>query len=122
MVIASLINSFSEWKKSYGLAQPGTYENLHKEARAVSLTALAFEGGKADLSKTLSPNFQVAHSFSLGGSMQPSLYHFGSVFVSGKHLLHGMIDSLGMFQGKYNYSATKDLALKITSHVRYLLS
>jgi mitochondrial import receptor subunit TOM40 len=119
MVIASIINSFSEWKRSHGLGQPGTYENLHKEARSVSLTPMAFEGGKADLSKTLSPNFQVAHSFSLGagGGMQPSLYHFGSVFVSGKHLLHGMIDSMGMFQGKYNYSITKDLALKITSHV-----
>lgn len=50
----------------------------------VALTNLIFEGGKADLAKGLSSNFQVAHSFTLGSAMQPSSYHFASVFASGK--------------------------------------
>lgn len=50
----------------------------------VSLTNLVFEGGKADLAKGLSANFQVAHSFTLGTGMQPSSYHFASIFASGK--------------------------------------
>lgn len=49
--------------------------------------------------------------------MAPSLYHFGSVFLSGKHLLHGMLDSQGSFQGKYNYAASKDLSFKLSSQV-----
>jgi hypothetical protein len=50
----------------------------------VALTNLIFEGGKADLAKGLSANFQVAHSFTLGSMMQPSSYHFASVYASGK--------------------------------------
>jgi hypothetical protein len=45
---------------------------------------MLFEGGKADLAKGLSANFQVAHSFTLGTGMQPSSYHFASIFASGK--------------------------------------
>lgn len=45
---------------------------------------MVFEGGKADLAKGLSANFQVAHSFTLGTGMQPSSYHFASIFASGK--------------------------------------
>ena len=118
-MIASLSESFGNWKKSRGLASPGSYEGLHREVRNVTLSNMAFEGGKADLAKGLSPNFQVAHSFSIGSGMVPSLYHFGAVYVSGKHLLHGMMDSQGAFQGKYVYSVLKDvLQAKFQSHVR----
>lgn len=117
-MISSLINSFSEWKKSYGLTQPGLYESAHTQARSVFLTNLIFEGGKADLAKGLSPNFQVAHSFSIGSNQ--SMYHFGTVYVNGRHLLHGMMDSMGTFQGKYNYTLANNLTAKFQSHVHYI--
>lgn len=95
-----LINRIVEWKKNLNLPSAGSYENLHREARSktkfyykfmvylffvdVSLTNMLFEGGKADLAKGLSANFQVAHSFTLGTGMQPSSYHFASIFASGK--------------------------------------
>lgn len=117
-MITAIANSFGEWKRSRRLESPGSYEGLHKEVRNVSLTATLFEGGKADLAKGLSPNFQVAHSFSIGTGMVPSLYHFGAVYVNGKHLLHGMVDSQGSFQGKYVFTAIKDvLQCKFQTHV-----
>jgi mitochondrial import receptor subunit TOM40 len=97
--------------------QPGSYDSLHKEVKNVILSNLVFEGGKADLAKGLSPNFQVAHSFSLGTAGAPSLYHFGAVYVQGKHLLHGMLDSQGAFQGKYHYTLSDRLMCKFQAHV-----
>lgn len=117
-MIASLADTFAEWKRARGIAQPGSYDALHREAKNVLLTQLLFEGGKADLAKGLSPNFQVAHSFSLGSGQQaPSLYHFGSVYVHGKHLLHGMLDSQGAFQGKYHYTVSDAFVTKFQAHV-----
>lgn len=47
----------------------------------VSLTNYLFEGGKAELAKGLSPNFQISHSFNLGSSTMPPVYHFGAVYA-----------------------------------------
>lgn len=58
--MASILNAFGEWKQKHGLVQPGSYESLHKEIKNVSLSSMVFEGGKADLAKGLSPNFQVS--------------------------------------------------------------
>ena len=51
---------------------------------ATTLTNLMFDGGRADLSKTLSadPLFQVTHSFSLGSSQVPPSYNFASVYAT----------------------------------------
>ena len=105
-----LLNRIVEWKKNLNLPSAGSYENLHREARSimqwktglkgadsvfvgVSLTNLVFEGGKADLAKGLSANFQVAHSFTLGTGMQPSSYHFASIYASGKvNLFHESVE------------------------------
>jgi mitochondrial import receptor subunit TOM40 len=50
----------------------------------VGLSQLFFEGGKADMAKGLSGNFQVSHSFSLGSVVAPPSYHFGAIYVAGK--------------------------------------
>lgn len=60
----------------------------------VSLTNMLFEGGKADLAKGLSSNFQVAHSFTLGTGMQPSSYNFASIFASGKVKLNNCMNEM----------------------------
>lgn len=96
-----LINRIAEWKKNLNLPSAGSYENLHRDARSkkwlsilrsslfyyiyfvdVALTNMIFEGGKADLAKGLSSNFQVAHSFTLGTAMQPASYHFASIYAA----------------------------------------
>lgn len=110
--MASFITSLFKWKEGRELASPVPFENLHREARNVSLTNYLFDGAKADLAKGLSANFQVSHSFSLGSMMMPPAYHFGGIFVTGKHLLHGMVDTNGVFQGKYHYTVTERATLK----------
>lgn len=50
----------------------------------VALTQQFFEGGKADLAKGISANFQVSHAFTLGSMMMPPTYHFGAIYVAGK--------------------------------------
>ena len=82
------IQTFSDRKKAMGLTCPGPLENLHKEARSVSVSHFLFEGGKLDLGKMLSNNFQLSHSFNLGSSQVAPSYHLGSVFVGTKVLGH----------------------------------
>jgi mitochondrial import receptor subunit TOM40 len=50
------------------------------------LTNFAFDGGRADLTKTLSmnPAFQVSHAFALGSQSAPPSYNFTAVFVNPK--------------------------------------
>ncbi len=109
----SVVASLCSWKRSLGLPQPGSFESLHREARNVGLTAVAFDGAKADLAKGLSANFQVSHSFALGSSAAPPSYTFGSIYARGKHMLHGMMDTNGVFQGKYHFTATDALTVKM---------
>lgn len=46
-------------------------------------TNFIFEGGRADLTKSLSANpaFQVTHSFALGSEATPSSYNFNTVYA-----------------------------------------
>ena len=48
------------------------------------LNNYAFDGARADLSKSLSmnPHFNVTHSFSLGSQTAPASYHFGAMFAN----------------------------------------
>lgn len=92
-----------QWKESLNLPSPNcTFEQMHRESRNVSPSNFLFDGAKADISKGLSPTFQVSHSFSMGSSTSPPNYSFGGVFVEGRHLLHGLIDSQGVLQGKWS--------------------
>jgi mitochondrial import receptor subunit TOM40 len=126
------LQSLLERKKSLQLDPSGSYESLHKEARGivaylrssyvgVSLSHMLFEGGKADLAKGISQSFQISHSYTLGGGTgpyaMPPTYHFASIFVQGKHLLHGMFDTNGTVQGKYQYTPVDGLAARIQSQL-----
>ena len=112
-----MLSAIYDWKRGRELISPGSFENIHREARNVSLTNVLFDGAKADLAKGLSANFQVSHSFTLGSMMVPPCYSFGGIFVAGKHLLHGLVDTNGMFQGKYHYNVTKALTVKMQAQV-----
>lgn len=112
------LQNFYDWKKSLNLGPSGTFEGLHRESRNTSLTSLIFDGGKADLAKGLSPNFQVSHAFTSGSSFQAPTYHFGAVWVDQKtNLLHGLIDTNGVFQGKINYGLFGGWTFKAQSQI-----
>lgn len=115
--MSNLLGNIYNWKQGRELTSPGSFENLHREARNVSLTNYLFDGGKADLAKGLSSNFQVSHSFTLGSLLIPPSYSFGGIFVAGKHLLHGLMDTNGIFQGKYHYNMTSRTTSKVQAQV-----
>jgi mitochondrial import receptor subunit TOM40 len=104
-------------KKHMGLECPGPFETLHKEARNVSLNHLIFEGGKLDLSKMLSMQFQISHSMNLGSSSVMPNYYFATVFAGNKNLIQGMIDHQGDLQGKCHYAITEKLMGKMQVQV-----
>jgi len=100
----NVYNRFSQWRSDLGLPNPGTVENLQKEVKTTHLANYAFDGGRADLTKTLSmtPAFQVTHSFALGSQTAPPSYNFGAVFVNPYTYLQGGIDHEGNVNARIN--------------------
>lgn len=99
-----LYHRYSEWRTNLGLPNPGTIENLQKEVKATLLQNYIFDGGRADLTKTLSANplFQVTHSFALGSQTAPSSYNFGAIFAHEKLFLQGGVDHDGNLSARMN--------------------
>lgn len=110
--IISVYNRIQNIKKNMELACPGSFDGLHREARNVSLNHLLFEGGKLELGKLLSPQFQMSHSMNLGSSSISPTYYFASALAGSKNMIHGMIDSKGELQGKLHYSLTDSFIFK----------
>lgn len=40
-----------------------------------------FDGARCDITKVLTPNFQVTHSFAMGAAGSASTYNFGTAFI-----------------------------------------
>ncbi|RDX56553.1 mitochondrial import receptor subunit tom40 [Polyporus arcularius HHB13444] len=97
-------NRFSAWRTSLDLPNPGTSENLTKEAKGTLLNNYLFDGARAELSKSLSmnPMFTVTHSFNLGSQTIPPSYGFGAMFANEQLFLHGNIDHEGNLSGRLN--------------------
>ncbi|KAJ2449057.1 translocase of outer mitochondrial membrane [Coemansia sp. RSA 2336] len=94
------------------LPNPGQFEFLNKEIKTTMLTNFMFDGGRADLAKILSPNFQVMHSFQMGLPGQPSAFEFAGVYADEDTLMHGKMDTDFNLQGRMNYALSKKLQLK----------
>ncbi|KAF9264670.1 hypothetical protein L218DRAFT_196546 [Marasmius fiardii PR-910] len=110
----SLYNRFSKWRSELGLPNPGSVENLQKEVKVVHLTNYAFEGGRADITKSMSMNplFQVTHSFALG-SQNASSYNFGAIFANEKVFLQGGVDHEGNVNARMNQGWTPSHVTKM---------
>lgn len=79
-------NSFQVRRELLGLSNPGTVENVAKEVqRDVFLNNLTFSGLRAELTKafSVSPLFQVCHSFSQGSGQMPP-YVFMALYGTSK--------------------------------------
>jgi len=106
-VISPLTNAwnyYSEWRKGFGLPNPGSSEQMQKEVKATLATNYLFEGGRADLTKSLSmnPAFQVTHSFALGSQGAPSSYNFAAIFANENIFMQGGFDHEGNVNGRMN--------------------
>ncbi|KAJ7774596.1 eukaryotic porin-domain-containing protein [Mycena maculata] len=110
---------FSLWRADLGLPHPGTVENLQKEAKSTHLTNFIFDGARADLTKSLSmsPLFQVTHSFALGSQTAPPSYNFGAIFGSTKVFLQGGVDHDGNVSGRFNYGWTGSTVTKLQAQL-----
>jgi len=108
-------NRYSAWRTGFGLPNPGTVEQLQKEVKATLATNFMFEGGRADLTKSLSANpaFQVTHSFALGSQAIPSSYNFGAVFANENIFLQGGFDHDGNVNGRMNQGWTANSVTKL---------
>jgi mitochondrial import receptor subunit TOM40 len=86
------------------LPNPGSVEELQKEVKGTHLSNFAFDGARADLSKTLSANpaFQVTHSFALGSQTTEPSYNFAAVFANPNVYLHGGVDHEGNVNARFN--------------------
>ncbi|CAG8654068.1 6532_t:CDS:2, partial [Scutellospora calospora] len=82
--LSSLFNGITEYREKLNLPNPGTFEGLHREVKATFLTNQLFDGGRADLTKVLSQNLQVTHSFSMGSTLTPPTYNFGAAYIGTK--------------------------------------
>jgi len=100
---ASIWGRLSAYRKHLGLSNPGQFEQIHKEIKNTFLTNFMFDGARADLTKVLSPGFQLSHAFQMGSTVQPSTYTLNSAYVEGKTFLQGSVDGDGALQGRFNY-------------------
>ncbi|KAJ7109389.1 eukaryotic porin-domain-containing protein [Mycena epipterygia] len=120
--ISPLFNAydrFALWRADLGLPHPGTVENLQKEAKSTHLSNFIFDGARADLTKSLSmsPLFQVTHSFALGSQSAPPSYNFGAVFGSTKVFLQGGVDHDGNVSGRFNYGWSASTVTKMQTQL-----
>jgi len=117
--LANAYDRFSQWRYALGLSNPGTVENLTKEVKSTHLTNFFFDGARADLAKNLSvsPLFQVTHSFSLASQTAPPTYNFGAVFANNSVLLTGNVDSEGNVNGRFNHGWTPASVTKVQAQL-----
>lgn len=108
--------AISEHRKSLGLVNPGTIENLNKEvSRDVFLNQYFFTGLRADLNKAFSmlPAFQTSHTLSIGSNVLPP-YAFSALYASDDYFVQGNIDNEFSFSGRINYGWDKHNISKVT--------
>lgn len=108
--------TMSEHRKSLGLTNPGTIENLNKEvSRDVFLNQYFFTGLRADLNKafSMSPAFQTSHTLSIGSTVLPP-YAFSALYATDDYFFQGNVDNDLSFSGRINYGWDKYNFSKVT--------
>ncbi|KAJ1673924.1 translocase of outer mitochondrial membrane, partial [Spiromyces aspiralis] len=113
----SWYKTLSRYREELSLPQPGSIEKINKEMKVTTLTNFFFEGGSASLTKMLSPNFQVMHTFQLGLPGSPSSYNFASVYANEQGLMHGSMDNEGNLQARWHYAWSKALETRVQAQL-----
>lgn len=104
--------ALNQHRMRLNLPNPGQYEYLTKEIKTTMLTNFTFDGGRADLAKVLSPNFQVMHTFQLGLPGQVSAFEFTGVYADEHTLMHGKMDTEFNLQARFHHGVSKNLQIK----------
>ncbi|CAK7892991.1 mitochondrial import receptor subunit Tom40p [[Candida] anglica] len=111
--------TIGEHRRSLGLVNPGTIENLNKEvSRDVFLQQYFFTGLRADLNKafSMSPAFQTSHTLSIGSNVLPP-YAFSALYAADDYFVQGNIDNDLSFSGRVNYGWDKHNISKLTLQI-----
>ncbi|KII88495.1 hypothetical protein PLICRDRAFT_111469 [Plicaturopsis crispa FD-325 SS-3] len=111
----NVFSRFSQWRADLDLPNPGSVESLQKEVKMTHLTNYIFDGGRADLTKSMSmnPAFQVTHAFALGSQTAPSSYNFGAVFANQNVFLQGGVDHEGNVNARLNQGWSANNVTKV---------
>ncbi|KAJ1915537.1 translocase of outer mitochondrial membrane [Mycoemilia scoparia] len=107
----------NDYREKWDLPQPGPIDKLNKEMKSMMVSNFFFDGGNASLTKMLSPNFQVMHSFQLGLPGSPSNYSFASVYATEDSLMHGSMDNEGNLQARWHNTWTKNLETRVQAQL-----
>lgn len=113
--------NISEHRKSLGLTNPGTIENISKEVnRDVFLNQYFFTGLRADLNKafSLNPAFQTSHTLSMGSNALPP-YAFSALYAKEDFFVQGNVDNDMSFSGKVNYGWDQHNISKLTLQIAH---
>lgn len=113
--------NISEHRKSLGLVNPGTIENISKEVnRDVFLNQYFFTGLRADLNKafSLNPAFQTSHTLSIGSNSLPP-YAFSALYAKEDFFVQGNVDNDLSFSGKVNYGWDQHNISKLTLQIAH---
>lgn len=104
---------------------------------ATQLSNFIFDGGRADLTKSLSvsPLLQATHSLALGSQTAPPSYNFGAIFgcykvrnitfpanaiqTFSQVFLQSGLDQDGNVSGRFKYRWTPSTATKLEARVRF---
>lgn len=81
--LSDALSTLSKRREGLGLSNPGTLEQLSREVQKdVLLTNHLFTGMRADLTKSfsVSPLFQISHSFSMGAGQSMPPYTLATLF------------------------------------------
>ncbi|KAF8472505.1 mitochondrial import receptor subunit TOM40 [Kalaharituber pfeilii] len=120
-VLSDTVSSISKRREALGLTNPGTVEQLAREVQKdVLLTNHTFSGMRADLTKSfsVSPLFQISHSFSMGAQGLPP-YTLATLFGNSNLFMQGNIDNDGNLNGRFNYRWNSNLVSKLSAQVAH---
>ncbi|KAI1941192.1 translocase of outer mitochondrial membrane [Ophidiomyces ophidiicola] len=115
-------NAFSERRKTLGLTNPGTVENVGREVQKdVLLSAFMFTGLRADLTKVfgVSPLFRISHAFAMGSQGNLPPYAFSTMFGTPDVLMQGNIGSDGALNAVCNYRWNSALVTKVNAQIAH---
>ena len=106
------------------LPNPGSFDNINGSVRRVIMVD-AFDGLRFELSKQMSPLFQINHFFMLGSSQIPKeqgcgMYNFsatlphGSQFYTPNGIVNSSIDTGARVQTRLISQLTKNISTRVT--------
>ncbi|KAJ9081316.1 translocase of outer mitochondrial membrane [Entomophthora muscae] len=107
-----LLDSLHSFKAGLGLANPGTYEEVHRDTKNVFPANLLIDGGQFEFIKMLSPNFQISNAFSLGSAQTPSSYNFIGVAADEDSFFQATTDSEFNLNGRLHHTFGRGLTAK----------